>query len=172
MRTSALAAAVFVLIGSPLAASSDDGFGIGRTATPNEIAGWDIDISPDGKGLPPGRGDVAFGKAVFAEKCASCHGDSGQGKPMDRLVGGEGTIASAKPIKTVGSYWPYATTLYDFVHRAMPFSAPQSLTPDEVYSVCAYLLFLNHIVPEYATLDAKTLPNVKMPAKGLFRPAP
>jgi cytochrome c len=171
MRAS-VAAAILAVIGSPLAALSDEGFGIGRTAAPSEIAGWDIDVSPDGKGLPPGQGDVASGKAVFAAKCAACHGEAGQGKPMDRLAGGEGAIGSAKPIKTVGSYWPYATTLYDFVHRAMPFSAPQSLTPDEVYALCAYLLFINHIVPENAVLDAKTLPKVEMPARGLFRRAP
>ena len=171
MRASA-AAAILAVIGWPLAALSDESFGIGRTATPSEIAGWDIDISPDGKGLPPGQGDVASGKAVFAEKCAVCHGEAGQGKPMDRLAGGEGAIGSLKPTKTVGSYWPYATTLYDFVRRAMPFGAPQSLTPDEVYAVCAYLLFINHIVPENAVLDAKTLPKVEMPAKSLFRRAP
>ncbi len=91
---------------------------------------------------------------------------------MDRLVGGEGTIGLAKPIKTVGSYWPYATTLFDFVHRAMPFNNPQSLTPDEVYALCAYLLFLNHIVPEDAVLDSQTLPKIEMPARSRFRAAP
>jgi cytochrome c len=142
--------------------------GIGRVATPEEIAGWNIDVSPDGAGLPPGRGDVNAGEAIFAEKCAACHGAAGQGKPMDRLVGGQGTIGGEKPVKTVGSYWPYATTLYDFIHRAMPFNAPQSLTPDEVYGLCAYLLFLNHLVPENTTLDAASLAKVEMPNRRAF----
>ena len=112
------------------------------------IAGWDIDISPDGAGLPPGHGDVGEGEAIFAAKCAGCHGAHGEGKPMDRLVGGFGTVFEVKPERTVGSYWPYATTLFDFVRRAMPFDAPQSLTPEQVYAVCAYVLFLNGIVPQ------------------------
>ena len=150
------------------AAFANDDFGIGRTATPEEIVGWDIDVAPDGKGLPPGRGSVQEGKIVFADKCASCHGDLGQGKPMDRLVGGQGSIGSPKPVKTVGSYWPYATTLFDFVRRAMPFNASQSLSPNEVYAVCAYLLVLNQIVPEDMVLDAKSLPAVVMPGHDLF----
>jgi cytochrome c len=149
-------------------AVAEDGLGIGRTATAEEITGWDIDVSPDGKGLPPGRGGVAEGRAVYAGKCAVCHGDTGQGKPMDQLVGGQGTIDGAKPVKTVGSYWPYATTLYDFIHRAMPFNAPQSLSPNEVYAVCAYLLFLNHVVAEDAVLDAKSLSAIEMPMRKAF----
>jgi len=170
MRVSSFrsAACIAISILAPSMALAADDFGIGRTATASEIAGWDIDVSPKGEGLPPGRGDVAEGKAVFADKCASCHGDLGQGKPMDRLVGGQGTIGGAKPVKTVGSYWPYATTLYDFVHRAMPFNAPQSLSPDEVYAVCAYVLFLNHIVPEDAVLDANSLPVIEMPNRKSF----
>ena len=143
-------------------------YGFGRPATPREIAGWDIDISPDGAGLPPGRGDVRQGEAIFAAKCASCHGPHGEGKPMDRLVGGVGTLRDKKPEKTVGSFWPYATTLFDFVRRAMPLNAPQSLTPDEVYAVSAYVLFLNGIIPQDTTLDADTLANVKMPNRDGF----
>ena len=143
-------------------------YGFGRPATPQEIAGWDIDISPDGAGLPPGHGDVAKGQSIFAEKCASCHGPHGEGKPMDQLVGGIGTLSDKKPRKTVGSFWPYATTLFDFVRRAMPLNAPQSLTPDEVYAVSAYILFLNGIVPQDATLDAGTLAKVKMPNRDGF----
>ena len=105
-------------------------YGFGRPATPREIAGWDIEISPDGAGLPPGHGGVGQGEAIFADKCASCHGPHGEGKPMDQLVGGIGTLSDKKPVKTVGSFWPYATTLFDFVRRAMPLNAPQSLTPD------------------------------------------
>jgi cytochrome c len=143
-------------------------YGFGRPATPREIAGWDIDISPDGAGLPPGHGDVGQGEAIFAEKCASCHGPHGEGKSMDQLVGGIGTLSDKKPVKTVGSFWPYATTLFDFVRRAMPLNAPQSLTPDEVYAVSAYILFLNGIVPQDATLDARTLARIKMPNRDGF----
>jgi S-disulfanyl-L-cysteine oxidoreductase SoxD len=143
-------------------------YGFGRPATPREIAGWDIDVSPDGAGLPPGHGDVRQGEAIFAAKCASCHGPHGEGKPMDRLVGGVGTLRDKKPEKTVGSFWPYATTLFDFVRRAMPLNAPQSLTPDEVYAVSAYILFLNGIVPQDAALGPDTLAKIKMPNRGGF----
>ena len=143
-------------------------YGIGRTATPQEIAGWDIDVSPNGAGLPPGRGDARQGEAIFAEKCASCHGARGEGKPMDRLVGGLGTLRDKKPEKTVGSFWPYATTLFDYVRRAMPLNAPQSLTPDEVYAVSAYVLFLNGIVPLDTTLDADNLAKINMPNRNGF----
>jgi S-disulfanyl-L-cysteine oxidoreductase SoxD len=138
-------------------------YGFGHPAASQDIAGWDIDVSPSGAGLPPGRGDVRQGAAVFADKCAACHGAHGEGKPMDRLVGGAGTLRDKKPEKTVGSFWPYATTLFDYVRRAMPLNAPQSLNPDEVYAVSAYVLFLNGIVPQDATLDAETLAKVKMP---------
>ena len=143
-------------------------YGIGRTPTPAEIAGWDIDVRADGAGLPPGHGTVSDGQAVYEHKCAACHGDQGQGDPMDALVGGKGTLATAKPVRTVGSYWPYATTLYDYVHRAMPFNAPQSLTPDQVYAVTAYVLFLNGIVPRDAVMDARSLPRVRMPNRNGF----
>ena len=147
-----LAVAATLVVGGARAGES---YGIGREATPQEIAGWDIDVSPNGAGLPPGRGDVRQGEAIFAAKCAACHGAHGEGKPMDRLVGGIGTLRDKKPVKTVGSYWPYATTLFDYVRRAMPLNAPQSLTPDEVYAVSAYVLFLNGIVPQDAALDAR-----------------
>ncbi len=143
-------------------------YGFGRPATPQEIAGWDIEASPSGAGLPPGHGDVRQGETIFAAKCASCHGVHGEGKPMDRLVGGIGTLRDNKPEKTVGSFWPYATTLFDFVRRAMPLNAPQSLTPDEVYAVSAYVLFLNGIVPQDTTLDADNLAKIKMPNRDGF----
>jgi cytochrome c len=146
-------------------ALAGEDYGIGRPATQQEIAGWNIDVAPDGDGLPPGQGGVQQGAQIFAARCAACHGE---GKPMDALAAGDGTIATAKPVKTVGSYWPYATTLYDFIHRAMPFNAPQSLSPDEVYAVSAYVLFLNHLVPPDAVLDASTLPKVAMPNRGAF----
>jgi S-disulfanyl-L-cysteine oxidoreductase SoxD len=170
MRDSAFIAAALatLLVATSSHAIAGEDYGIGRPATPEEIAGWNIDIAPDGAGLPPGRGSVQQGGQIFADKCAACHGADGQGKPMDRLVGGAGTIATPKPVKTVGSYWPYATTLYDFIHRAMPFNAPQSLSPDEVYAVCAYVLYLNHLAPADAVLDAETLPKVAMPNRGAF----
>jgi S-disulfanyl-L-cysteine oxidoreductase SoxD len=143
-------------------------YNFGRPATPQEIAGWDIDVSPDGAGLSPGHGDVSQGEAIFGEKCASCHGARGEGKPMDRLVGGIGTLRDKKPEKTVGSFWPYATTLFDYVRRAMPLNAPQSLTPDEVYAVSAYVLFLNGIVPQDTTLDSGALAKIKMPNRDGF----
>jgi S-disulfanyl-L-cysteine oxidoreductase SoxD len=160
-----LAVAVMAASSAVLAAERYD---FGRVATPEEIAGWDIDISPSGAGLPPGQGDVRQGAAIFAAKCASCHGAHGEGKPMDRLVGGVGALRDKKPEKTVGSFWPYATTLFDYVRRAMPLNAPQSLTPDEVYAVSAYVLFLNGIVPQDTTLDADTLAKVRMPNRDGF----
>jgi cytochrome c len=150
------------------AAVAGENLGIGRAATPAEIGGWNIDVAPDGAGLPPGQGGVREGEAIFAARCAACHGRRGEGKPMDRLVGGTGTIATAKPVKTVGSYWPYATTLFDFIRRAMPFDAPQSLSPREVYAVSAYVLFLNGLLPADTTLDAASLPKIVMPNRGSF----
>lgn len=166
MRVSILAAALIAASASGVVSAKD--FGIGKTATPAEIAGWNIDIAPDGAGLPPGHGSVSDGAKVYADKCAACHGADGLGKPMPALAGGAGTMGSAKPDKTVGSFWPYATTLYDYIHRAMPFNAPQSLSPDEVYAVSAYVLYLNHLVPETAVLDAKSLPAVAMPEHDKF----
>jgi S-disulfanyl-L-cysteine oxidoreductase SoxD len=165
VRRLTLAIAATVAAGVVRAGES---YNIGRPATPQEIAGWDIDVSPSGAGLPPGRGDVQEGEAIFADKCAACHGAHGEGKPMVRLVGGIGTLREPKPQKTVGSFWPYATTLFDYVRRAMPLNAPQSLTADEVYAVSAYVLFLNGIVPQDATLDADNMAKIKMPNRDGF----
>ena len=143
-------------------------YGLGRAARPDEVAGWDIDVATDGTGLPLGRGDVARGEAVFAQKCSACHGDKGAGGLSDRLVGGAGSLATAKPVKTVGSYWPYATTAFDYIRRAMPYNAPQSLSSDEVYSLVAYLLWLNDIVPRDSVLNQDTLPRVRMPNREGF----
>jgi mono/diheme cytochrome c family protein len=152
----------------PAACLAGESYGLGRAATPQEIAGWDIDVGPDGAGLPPGHGDVAQGRIVYNDRCAACHGPKGEGKPMDPLAGGFGTVFDKDGRRTVGSYWPYATTLFDFVRRAMPFDAPQSLTPDQVYAVSAYVLYLNGLVAEDATLDAKSLPKVEMPNRSHF----
>ena len=145
---------------------------LGHPAALDEINLWNIDIGPNGEGLPPGRGTVPEGAAIYASKCAKCHGPSGAEGPMDRLVGGRQSLTTASPVKTVGSYWPYATTLYDYIHRAMPFDAPQSLTAEEVYAVTAWLLYRNGIVAEDAVMDARTLPAVEMPNRHGFVPDP
>jgi S-disulfanyl-L-cysteine oxidoreductase SoxD len=136
---------------------------LGRVATPEELAAWDISIGPDGAGLPPGSGTPRQGEAVFMAKCVACHGEKGAGKPNDQLVGGRGTLGDQAPVKTVGSFWPYATTIFDYVRRAMPLNESKSLSNDEVYAVVAYLLHLNGIIDENETVDARTLPKVRMP---------
>lgn len=147
-------------------------FDLGRPATPEEIKLWDIDVTPDGKGLPVGSGTVAQGKQVFADNCAACHGDNGQGGIKDRLAGGQGTLASSAPVKTVGSFWPYATTLYDYIHRAMPYPTPGSLSTDDTYAVTAYILSLNGIVPPDGKVDKDSLPKIEMPNRDGFIPDP
>lgn len=141
---------------------------LGRTPGAEELAAIDISIMPDGRGLPAGSGTVAQGAAVYAARCQACHGVGGVGGPNDRLTGGVGSLASPKPVKTIASYWPYATTVFDYVRRAMPITAPQSLTNDEVYAVTAYLLSVDGIVPKDAKLDAASLPQVKMPNRDGF----
>jgi mono/diheme cytochrome c family protein len=164
---SSVALALAAMLALPLLAHAE-GPGLGRAATPEEISAWDISIGPDGAGLPPGRGTAAQGAAVFAEKCAACHGDKGAGKPNDQLVGGVGSLAGDAPIKTVGSFWPYATTIFDYIRRAMPITASKTLTNDEVYALTAYLLQQNGIVGERDEIDAKSLPKVKMPNRDGF----
>jgi cytochrome c len=144
------------------------GHGIGTPIDEPALAAWNIDIAPDGRGLPAGSGDVATGAHLFAAKCAACHGAQGQGGLGDPLVGGLGTLTSAKPKRTVGSYWPYATTLFDYIRRAMPYNAPESLSADEVYALSAFLLNQNGIVPANTRLDAATLPRVVMPNRDGF----
>ena len=141
---------------------------LGRSLTPDEISKLDLTVAPDGGGLPPGSGSVSQGAKVYADKCQSCHGPKGQGGPQDQLTGGVGTIASPKPVKTPVSYWPTATTIFDYVRRAMPLQTPESLTNDEVYAVTAYLLSVDAVVPQDAVLDAKSLPQVKMPNRDGF----
>lgn len=148
---------------------------LGKVATPEEIASYDITVDPNGDGLPPGSGTPKQGEAIYLTKCVACHGEKGVGGQADRLSGGQGTIAYAKdiekrPIKTIGSYWPYATSVYAYLWRAMPFTEPKSLTPDELYAVTAYLLQINGIIGENDTMDAKTLPQVKMPNRDGFFP--
>ena len=139
-------------------------FGLGRTALPEEIAAWDIDVRPDGQGLPVGSGDVWTGDEVFAERCASCHGDFAEGRDnWPKLAGGMGTLDHKDPLKTVGSYWPYLTTTWDYVHRSMPFGDAQTLSADEVYAIVAYILYSNDLVDEDFTLSNETLLDVAMP---------
>jgi len=143
-------------------------YSLGRTPTTDEIKAWDFAISPDGKELPPGSGSAVEGAKIYAAKCAACHGKTGREGPNDILVGGQGTLNTNKPVKTIGSYWPYATTVWDYINRAMPYNKPGSLSADEVYSVTAYLLSLNGIIKEDAVMNAKTLPQVKMPNRNGF----
>jgi cytochrome c len=165
-KTVAATAAVLITT-SPLLA-----YDFGRPATQDDIAQWDIDVRPDGKGLPHGRGSVAQGRQVYADNCAACHGDDGVGGIKDRLTGGQGSLATDKPVKTVGSFWPYATTLFDYIHRAMPYQAPGSLSADDTYAVVAYILSLNEILPDGGALDQTSLPKVKMPNRDGFVPDP
>lgn len=149
-------------------AETQNRFQIGRTATPAEIAAWNIDVDRYGNNLPAGNGSVERGHAVFDEHCASCHGAKGEGGLGDRLVGGQGTLATPKPIKTVGSFWPYAPTLFDYIRRAMPMNAPQSLSNEDVYAVSAYVLSLNGLLTVDARIDAKSLAAIKMPNRDMF----
>lgn len=146
-----------------------DRYGIGTVADAATIAGWDIDVRPDGLGLPAGEGSVEDGEEIYDEKCASCHGTFGEGeKRWPKLSGGMGTLTLERPDKTVGSYWPYASTLWDYIYRAMPFTAPQSLTVDETYAVTAYVLNLNDLVEDDFVLDQDNLATIEMPNKDGF----
>jgi len=152
-------------------------FGFGKAATAEEIAAWDIDVRPDGRGLPTGSGSVAEGEALYATQCAMCHGKTGVEGPNDRLV--VHSPDEAFPVaadvdawqhRTIGNYWPYATTLFDYIRRSMPMNMPGSLEAGEVYALTAYLLHLNHIVPADTTLDAAALAGIEMPARDRFVP--
>ncbi|MBR0859201.1 c-type cytochrome [Bradyrhizobium liaoningense] len=168
MRSLVIAGLTAIFATSGVHSESSDKLGIGRTATEAEIAGWNIDVDRNGTNLPPGKGTVGLGREVFDQQCAACHGAKGEGGVGDKLVGGQGTLATSKPVKTVGSYWPYATTLFDYIRRAMPHPSPQSLSNEEVYAVTAYVLHLNGLLPENASLDSKTLPSVRMPNRDNF----
>jgi mono/diheme cytochrome c family protein len=147
---------------------------IGRAATPTEIRAWNIDVNASGVGLPAGRGTYTRGAALFAERCAACHGGHGEGiPPFPRLIGREPRDSfpfgrDAKYVKTIGNYWPYATTVYDYINRAMPFPAPSSLRPDDIYSLIAYLLAENEIIDRRTVVDARVLRNTRMPARDRF----
>jgi cytochrome c len=164
-----LGALYVALVFSPASViAQSSSLGIGHPPKAGQLKQIDIDVTPDGKGLPPGSGTAARGKDVYTRRCETCHGPTGKEGPQDILAGGKGSLATDKPQKTVGSYWPYATTLWDYINRAMPFDHPSTLTPDEVYSAAAYVLFLNGIVGEQDTLDQTTLPKVQMPNRNGF----
>lgn len=150
-----------------------DGPGLGQPITPADLAPWDISVGPDGVGLPSGKGTVQQGEAVYAAKCQACHGEKGAGRPNDVLVGGQGSLPGDKPaLKTVGSFWPYSTTFFDYVRRAMPWNEPKTLTSDEIYAVAAYIFNLNGIIKADEVMDAQTLPKVQMPNRDGFSPFP
>lgn len=168
----ALAGLSALLTTAPAAHADTPRYGLGTPATARQIEGWAIDIAPDGAGLPPGRGSVAEGRALYAQQCAACHGAQGEGGVADRLAGGIGSLASDRPVRTVGSYWPYATTLFDYIRRAMPLHAPQSLNAQQVYALSGYLLRLNGLLAEDAMVDAQTLVRLRMPNRDGFVPDP
>lgn len=149
-------------------AFAQQGPGLGQPISAQDLAPWDISIQPDGAGLPAGSGTAAAGERIYAVKCVACHGEKGAGQPNDRLVGGQGTLTELAQIRTIGSFWPAATTVFDYIRRAMPFLEPQSLTNDEVYALTAYLLALNGIIDEDDEMNARTLARVRMPNRDGF----
>ena len=171
-----LAGAAFLVsaIASTQAIAETRPFNLGAVATPEEVAGWDIDVRPDGLGAPIGTGNAYDGEEIYAERCAACHGDFGEG--VDNwpvLAGGAGTLASHDPVKTTGSYWPYASTMYDYIYRAMPFGESQSLTPDETYQIIAYLLYMNDIIDDEFEVSNENIGTIEMPNRdGFMLPDP
>ena len=159
---------VSVLVAAAGLSAQSPKYGVGQAATPEQIRGLGAAIAPDGGGLPEGSGTVAAGREVFAARCSRCHGEKGEGGVGGALMGGQGTLGTAKPVKTVGSYWPYATTVWDYINRAMPFDQPGLLKAPEVYAVVAYILNLNGIISNDQVMDAKSLPKVKMPNRDGF----
>lgn len=173
---SAIAAAFSLILSSQFAlAQSVPLFGIGKAPTAEEIRKSDTDVRPDGTGLPEGRGSVKEGEGLYARRCASCHGATGVEGPFNKLVGrmpadsfNFGRDPKLLSLRTIGSYWPYATTLYDYINRAMPFDAPGSLTANEIYSVVAYLLYKNAVIRSDGVMDRHSLPKVVMPSRDKF----
>ena len=147
-------------------ADNTSGPKLGTPLTPAETAAWDISVFPDGRGLPPGKGTAREGRKVYDTQCAKCHGAGGQGATAEELVGG--SLKGPEPDKTIGTYWPYATTIFDVTKRSMPMQAPGSLSDDEVYAVTAYLLFANKIIAEDVEINGKTLPLIQMPNRDGF----
>lgn len=170
MCKGALISTAILLAASPVLAA--DSPHLGKKVSEADLAFWDLSVQPDGANLPKGQGTAAEGAKLFANRCAPCHGADGVTNDyhLPPLKGGQGTLATAHPVPTIGSYWPYATTIFDYVRRAMPFDGPKSLSADEVYSVTAYLLNINGIIGETDVIDAKSLPKVKMPNRDGFIP--
>lgn len=170
-----LLAALLTFAGQEPARAQLPTYAVGRAATPEEIAAWNIAIGPDGRELPPGRGSAKEGAVIYAAKCAMCHGVNAE-KPaipdlmIPLLVGGRGTLKEVDPVKTIGSFWPYATSIWDTINRAMPLQKPESLAADEVYALTAYLLYRNDIIKEDEVMDQDTLPKVEMPNRHGFFP--
>ncbi len=170
-RCRSLALAAALIAGASMAVANEPKrkYDLGRVASPQEIAGWDIDVRPDGQGLPPGKGSVKQGEEVYMTKCAACHGEFGEGAGRwPAVAGGHKTLSSDDPNKTVGSYFPYLSTVFDYIRHAMPFGDSQSLTNDELYAVTAYVLNLNDIVDDAFVLSKQTWGSVKMPNAGGF----
>ena len=160
-------------ISTSQAADKEGYYGYGKAASAAEIAGWDIDVRPDGQGLPPGSGSVEDGEMLYEDQCAECHGSFGEGVGrFPVLAGGEGSLTEARPSKTVGSFWAHTSTLWDYIHRSMPFTAPQSLEDDEVYAIVAYVLYLNDIVDDDFELNQSNLADIELPNKPNFIPDP
>jgi len=174
MSSLARAAAIVVALATVTPSASAERLGIGRVPSPAEIAGWDIDARPDGHGLPRGQGTVAQGLKLYDSLCASCHGDFGEAVGRNpELAGGIGSLTGPDPRRTIGSYWPYAATLFDYLRRAMPFGDAQSLEIDELYALTAYTLFLNDLLPTDGRLDQDSIHRLKMPnADGFVSPDP
>jgi cytochrome c len=165
-----VAALVCLFSSSITSLAQTPAFGLGHVARTDAVNAIDIDVLPDGQGLPPGSGAADRGRDVYVAHCSACHGPTGTEGPNDVLVGGQGSLKAVRPLKTVGSFWPYATTLWDYINRAMPFAEPRSLAADDVYAVTAYVLFLNGIVTEHQVLSQGTLAQVKMPNRNGFLP--
>jgi len=168
-----LARGAFVTLLCATLVAQSPKYGVGRPPTPEEIRAMDITPAPDGTGLPEGHGSAAEGRDVYARRCARCHGAKGEGGDEPKqspLLGGRGSLKTGKPLKTVGSYWPYSTTVWDYVNRAMPLDRPGTLTHNQVYSLVALILHMNGIVGENDVLDAKTLPKIQMPNRDGFVP--
>jgi mono/diheme cytochrome c family protein len=163
-----LRAAMLVLLLVTTATAAGETPNLGEPLSEAALEALDFTVLPDGEGLPAGSGTAAEGEALYRQHCLACHGAAGEGGANDRLAGGIGSIAGDRPVKTVGSYWPYATTLFDYIRRAMPYQAPGSLSADQVYAVTAYVLRLNGIVPADARLDAKSLTGIEMPNREGF----
>jgi cytochrome c len=173
LTTALVLAAVLVLTGALLltgaqAVAQSPKYKVGRAPTPEEIAAWDISIPPDGTGLPTGQGTAEEGAKVYQARCQECHGAEAKGGDETALVGGHDTLATAKPLKTATGYWPYATTLFDYTRRAMPFKSPGMLSDNQIYAVVAYLLALDGIIAKDAVMSAETLPKVRMPNRDGF----